>query len=1180
MFSPYVSGQMRHPPEFNEARQQHASRLPLPPNPSAEEQDKEVFGISQEDFEEVDCLRVASHPRLPPSRSQSRVPASTTPDNRHEVVPSSRAEHMESRGAGAVAGADVLSPLTYGPEPAEQMTMADNVLYGGLTSNDHISFPAGGLQVGTPTYTFPPNPFEASCIRETGAERQSSPTSTGAASAARILSGSALPPDANNEFQGPLDYMAVPRPGSFPFEDFGSEALVDGDTTDNDVQHTSMQAYAKLVFADGDYYVRHRSVTIGRDMGFWRDYKRRLKEQRRAEQGEEAEQEKRRAVAEKALRDYEAEPSGPSQPDEGDRPHASSKSSQSLEGRPAPALPSNFSEAGGVMRYDALSDNEFERQVRRQKRILNSKSSSTGSIAPQSLHTNIMDGQGYINPSLPPEADHAFIPVHPLMGQSELITKISKEHLRFSYNSVEERWELTILGRSAMVNDQIHYKGEMIPLANQMQIEFASISILFKLPDQDDRASPGPSRGTFSSVYEEKLDEPPRTSPAAVDLDSDVETTPIQTERKKKLPKLKLKTSKKTKEPNETIKTSPTQADHGVEASPQAPKKLDKGKKMPEGTKDSASGVKQEQTSPSAPAQTPAVDLAGAFQGYSAEELPEKRKGPGRPPKNGLVSKRDLGFVNKKKKEFQKLGLEVPSLNELVAIVRAENKAKEAMAKAAARGEALPEANVLQTIEADATSMPAISSGMPTAGGAQQGGVMSAEPVKRLSPKPARRARSPSPQKPQSEYTEEDLKKPSATYVIILDEILRQHPDGEADLQDIYDRICKKYPYFKYVASTQGWQSSVRHNLLQNPRFKDCGRSGKGKFWAIDYSVPLEKEKKRRITPPLRPPIPQMPNGQYAVYGQPGHPGQPGYVAPPYGQQNQPPPNQGSRPGHYYSPYAPSQHGPSGTYAGPHGQAPPPVQPQGMPLQPPHPGTGPSNANGMTPPAPTPKPAYKPPPPEYKVIIDAICAYHGDFMASHAGVSQEEHERLMKLFQRCTSKVSDYYQGTAPSISVDTDEENTVVERIKDIFKRNGYDETKQKPAAQTLPPATTNVPNAPNSAPASAPSAAAPQPVQPPTTEANLTSSNTESAMPQNAPPQETTKADTPVRAEKSAAEITDAPHPTPFHTKLSTNGAGVTDGDVITGGGDPVHTLSGNTKRPAEDEGHDESQKRIRVD
>jgi len=1163
-------------PDSNEASQQHPLHLPLPSPPSVEKQDVEVFGKSREEFEDVVKLRLASRLRLPPARSQSRVPTSTTLVNRNEVVPSSRAQQMESRGAGAVATADTLSPLTYGTEPAGQMTTTvDAVLYGGFTSNDHMSFSAGSLQVGTPTYAFPPNPFEASCIRETGAEQQSSPTSNGAASAARILSGSALPHVLNEDPRGSIDYLAVTRPSSFPLEDGGSEALMDGDTTDNEVQQTSMQAYAKLVFADGDYYVRHRSVTIGRDMGFWRDYKRRIKERRRAEQGEEAEQEERRAVAEKALRDYEAEPSGPSQPDEGDRPHASSKSSQSLDGRPAPALPSNFSELGGVMRYDALSDNELERQVRRQKRILNSKSSSTGSIAPQSLHTNILDGQGYINPSFPPEADHAFIPVHPLMGQSELITKVSKEHLRFSYNGTKERWELTIMGRSAMVNDQIHYKGEMIPLANQTQIEFASISILFKLPDHDDRVSPGPSRGTFSSDYEENLDELPQTSPTAVGLDSDVEITPIQTERKKKLPSLKLKTGIKPKEPDQPVKTSPTQKDQGIDASPQATKKPEKGKKTPEGTKDSAGGIKQEQISVSTPAQVPAVDLVGAFQGYSAEELPEKRKGPGRPPKNGLVSKRDLGFVNKKKKEFQKMGLEVPSLNELVAIVRAENKAKEAIAKAAARGEALPEATVLQTIETDAMLMPAIPSAVPTGDGELKGGVMPGEPVKRLSPKPARRARSPSPQKPQSEYTEEDLKKPSATYVIILDDILRNHPDGEADLQDIYDRICKKYPYFKYVAGTQGWQSSVRHNLLQNPRFKDCGRSGKGKFWAIDYSVPLEKEKKRRITPPLRPPISQMPNGQYAMYGQPG------YVAPSFGQQNQPPLNQGSQPGHYYSPYAPSQHGPPGAYTAPAGQPPPSVQPQGLPVQSPHPGAGAAPPNGTTPPASTPRPAYKPPPPEYKVIIDAICAYHGEFMASHAGVSQEEHERLMKLFQRCTSKVSDYYQGTAPTISTGADEENVVVERIKDIFKKNGYDETKQKPAAQTTAPATTNISNAPTPGTATAPLAVGTPPMQPIMTGDNPTPSNTESTMPPKYPPTELTKADTPVLAENSVAEKSDSQHPTSNHIRSSANGVAITDGRVIIEVGETsVQTPVGSSKRSADDEGHDESQKRVRVD
>ncbi|EME46200.1 hypothetical protein DOTSEDRAFT_98485, partial [Dothistroma septosporum NZE10] len=80
----------------------------------------------------------------------------------------------------------------------------------------------------------------------------------------------------------------------------------------------------------------------------------------------------------------------------------------------------------------------------------------------------------------------------------------------------------------------------------------------------------------------------------------------------------------------------------------------------------------------------------------------------------------------------------------------------------------------------------------------------------------------------------EDLKKPSMTYIYIIDEILSSIEGGQADLQTIYDKIQKRWPYYKYRVGSIGWQSSVRHNLLSCERFVDAGKSGKGKFWRIN----------------------------------------------------------------------------------------------------------------------------------------------------------------------------------------------------------------------------------------------------------------------------------------------------------------------------------------------------------
>ncbi|EMC92520.1 hypothetical protein BAUCODRAFT_78052, partial [Baudoinia panamericana UAMH 10762] len=86
--------------------------------------------------------------------------------------------------------------------------------------------------------------------------------------------------------------------------------------------------------------------------------------------------------------------------------------------------------------------------------------------------------------------------------------------------------------------------------------------------------------------------------------------------------------------------------------------------------------------------------------------------------------------------------------------------------------------------------------------------------------------------KEESEYTEEQLKRPAMTYVHLLDDILRDI--GTGDLQEIYEALCKKWPYYRYRAGTSGWQSSVRHNLLQNDHFLRNGKNGKSSMWIIN----------------------------------------------------------------------------------------------------------------------------------------------------------------------------------------------------------------------------------------------------------------------------------------------------------------------------------------------------------
>ncbi|CAD0112530.1 unnamed protein product [Aureobasidium uvarum] len=340
------------------------------------------------------------------------------------------------------------------------------------------------------------------------------------------------------------------------------------------------------------------------------------------------------------------------------------------------------------------------------------------------------------------------------------------------------------------------------------------------------------------------------------------------------------------------------------------------------------------------------------------------------------MSKRDEAIIKRKTKELQKLGKTIPPLAELLALARAEGGStskKDSKPEDGSGGEHLS-----QSVEIDPALM-AIqehNNATPSAEVKTEGGLMVAQPTSdKDANKPKRIVKSPSPQKPESEYTEEELKKPTQTYVVLIHEALSKAPTGVMDLQQIYDAMQKMYPWFKYKSTTSGWQSSVRHNLISSEAFEEAGKIGKGRLWKINPNVSIDKEKKRKApTPPPdnRPAqqqqYPYYPNNQYP-YGHPAAPAYGGaYARPsPYGTPYGPPtvqnaarppvPTPQQKPGTYYSPYASTTPGTAaaGSPYGPPSRAPyapypqPPRPPGNAYGQPPQPPAQPGQPQAPTP---------------------------------------------------------------------------------------------------------------------------------------------------------------------------------------------------------------------------------------
>ena len=261
------------------------------------------------------------------------------------------------------------------------------------------------------------------------------------------------------------------------------------------------------------------------------------------------------------------------------------------------------------------------------------------------------------------------------------------------------------------------------------------------------------------------------------------------------------------------------------------------------------------------------LEAGGEIEGLITEEMArhhnlpatligqvvEKRKGPGRPPKDGIMSKRQRSQLIKQAKEIERAkaaGIDpadIPMPSMKPKIVKRKDS------------------NAIDGEDGDVMESTEIGDGLSG---------------ERRQSKPSKPPRTPSPEPRMEDYTEEQLQRPTANYVVLIHEAISSSPTGQMNLQQIYNYIERKYPWYKFKTTTSGWQSSVRHNLGQHDAFVKGDKEGKGFNWKVNQDVSIEKERrKRQVSPPVnhaqRQPYYPPPNG-YPPYPQPGYPYHPG----------------------------------------------------------------------------------------------------------------------------------------------------------------------------------------------------------------------------------------------------------------------------------------------------------------
>ncbi|ODH48539.1 hypothetical protein GX48_05302 [Paracoccidioides brasiliensis] len=227
---------------------------------------------------------------------------------------------------------------------------------------------------------------------------------------------------------------------------------------------------------------------------------------------------------------------------------------------------------------------------------------------------------------------------------------------------------------------------------------------------------------------------------------------------------------------------------------------------------------------------------------------PARRRGPGRPPKDGIMSKRERAEIAREQKLAAKReangGVTPPPLGRGKTGKTGKESGQDDPPSAKAE-----KRKYTKRKKPDSTSN---DMAIPSIEGGDANATIGAEDVPKQTPiKKRKPSKSPSPDyPPESFYTSEDLAKPPYNYAVLIFDALSES-QTPMTLKQIYRALKLKYPYFRFRCETEGWTSSVRHNLNGNAHlFEHAERDGKGWSWKLTPGASVDKEKKRRPSPP------------------------------------------------------------------------------------------------------------------------------------------------------------------------------------------------------------------------------------------------------------------------------------------------------------------------------------------
>jgi hypothetical protein len=644
-----------------------------------------------------------------------------------------------------------------------------------------------------------------------------------------------------------------------------------GSVADSEVPR--IQAFAKLEFDDGQFYMNTYSVELGRDI--------------------------------RAARAAFQHGFGSSHPSN----HRHKRSSSSGDGNQPPRRlrhggsrnmeSSVVSETGGIIGVD-VSEEERKKKLYKKK----TKSTSSSSHYPSRKNSTLVAGlqtdyQSLAMASLadphgidaltflPSPEECPLIPIHPpavAEGSNTGHRGISRRHVRIAYNFERRLFEMEILGKNgAFMDEQYYAPGEIQELKSGSYIQIGGVGVRFVLPDvaigetgaEGGHGAESIVGSAMSFDFEDGRGESIRMAESVEPSTSDDEDSlrgynreAEQPLRNRKLPVPESSSSSSSGDDEEEDEEDEDEDDEGSDE-----------QEEPMDTRPKRQTLRL--TKPAKPAHEPKGRGKSKPKPEPVPETPiqpPKRKGPGRPPKNGIISKREQALLARQAREAAKAEALKKGLIKPPKTMKPDKPAdtmplppdvkpeKRKYTKRRPKTETQPteQGQVVQESIEKTDSLPP----------AQPMPEQPPKPVKEK--RPPKPPRSPSPVFDEATLTPEQLAKPSQSYVVLIHEALTNSKTGAMSLPQIYRAIERRYPYYKLRVTTTGWQSSVRHNLSQHPAFRKIERDGKGWMWGLVPEISIEKEKKRRPSPPPMPPQQYYQQGGPHMYRHPyPYPGMP-----------------------------------------------------------------------------------------------------------------------------------------------------------------------------------------------------------------------------------------------------------------------------------------------------------------